>query len=188
MMLIMKINLLIVHSGNMKKIKKEQMKIQQMAFMLIAVTFFFVIAGLFFLMIGFSNIKQSAAVLQEQNALLLVSKIADSPEFSCENAFGQARTNCVDEDKIMALKGRIQEYSKFWGDGVNGIEILKTYPVPGSGIECTSENYPDCNQMTLVPFTNGTGIANFVSLCRKAYDNRVYDKCELGEVVVVYNG
>ena len=65
-----------------EKNKKGQMKIQQMAFMLLAVTLFFVIAGLFVLMIVFSGVKQSAQAINEQNALSLVSKIADSRSHS----------------------------------------------------------------------------------------------------------
>jgi uncharacterized protein (UPF0333 family) len=40
--------------------KSGQVKIQQMAFMLLAVTLFFVLAGLFVLMVVYNNIKSSA--------------------------------------------------------------------------------------------------------------------------------
>jgi hypothetical protein len=42
--------------------KKGQMKIQQMAFMLMAVTLFFVLVGMFFLIFSFSNLKESAGI------------------------------------------------------------------------------------------------------------------------------
>lgn len=173
-------------SHKMKKNKKAQMKIQQMAFLLIAVTLFFIIAGLFFLMIGFSNLKSSSSLLNENNALTLASKIADSPEFSCGDAFGQSRSNCIDMDKLMALKSELGRYSDFWG--ISGIEVQKVYPA-GQDVECTLDNYPDCNKITVMALNgSGTGLANFVSLCRKGYDNLLYDKCELGRVVVFYNG
>src|SRR3989304_7468413 len=109
------------------KQKKGQMKIQQMAFMLIAVTFFFVLAGLFIIMIRFSGLRESAELLEERNALLLASKVADSSEFSCQNAFfGQTITNCIDTDKVMALKERISTFSGFWG--IDGLEIRWVYP------------------------------------------------------------
>ena len=168
-----------------KKEKKAQIKIQQMSFMLIAVTLFFVVAGLFILMITLSNLKQSATVLQENNAILLVSKIADSPEFSCGSAFGQPMTNCIDTDKLMALENKSKDYSGFWG--VSGIEVIKIYPVQGQDIECTPDNYPNCSKMTIIPSSNGTGVSNFVSLCRKDYQGLTYNKCELGRIVVVYN-
>ncbi len=166
-----------------KQNKLGQMKIQQMAFMLIAITLFLIVAGMFILTIRLSSIKETAKVLNENNALLLVSKISDSPEFSCGNAFGQARSNCIDTDKAMALEGKIQDYSGFWG--VSGIEIKKIYPM-GTG-ECTKQNYPNCGQITLLAPSNGTGVSNFVSLCRKEQNNSVYDKCELGRIILTYN-
>ncbi len=171
------------------KNKQGQMKIQQMAFMLMAVTLFFVLAGLFIITIRFSGLKQSAEALDEKNALLLVSKVADSPEFSCGSAFGEPKTNCIDTDKVMALKPYIDKYSGFWG--VDGLEIRKVYPGgEETGTECTAENYPDCGKIMLVAAGSGTGVSNFVSLCRKENmeNGIIYDKCEIGRIIVTYNG
>ena len=44
------------------------MQIQQMAFMIVAVFFFFILVGLFFLAIQFKGIKSSAAQLQKEQA------------------------------------------------------------------------------------------------------------------------
>lgn len=167
---------------------KSQMKIQQMAFMLIAVMIFFALVGLLIVTIGFSGLKEKATALQEENAMLLASKLANSPEFSC----GQAE-NCIDLDKIISLKENINKYKtdnkNFWG--VSGIEIIRIYPAPINKkklIECTQENYPNCDKITLI---SGEGIApeNFVSLCRKEFDSEsytTYDKCELGKILVKY--
>lgn len=164
------------------KNKKAQMKIQQMAFMLIAVTLFFVLAGIFFVTIIFSNLRESASLLEEQNALLLVSKLANSPEFSCGEAFGSTRINCIDSDKVMALKNNIGEYSGFWG--IDGIKIKKIYPEDER--VCISENYPDCGEINLFS-GSGTGVSNFVALCRKEnIGGQIYDKCELARVIVYY--
>ncbi len=172
-------------TSSMLSQSKAQMKIQQMAFMLIAVTLFFVLVGMFFVMVVFSNIKESASLLEEKNALLLVTKLTNSPEFSCENAFGGTKINCVDSDKVMALKNNIDKYSGFWG--VSGIEIRKIYP-EGSGIGCTSENYPSCNEIKIIQ-TSGTGVSNFIALCRKEnINNLIQDKCELARIIVYYRG
>lgn len=170
------------------KQKKAQMKIQQMAFMLVAITLFFILAGLFIITIRFSGLKENAELLEEKNALLLASKIADSPEFSCEGAFGKSMANCIDTDKIMALKSRISTgaYRDFWS--VDGIEIRWVFP--SEITECTLENYPSCGKITLVNAESGTGIANFVSLCRKESINNkgvIYNKCEVGKIIVTYN-
>ena len=167
--------------------KKGQLKIQQMAFVLIAVTLFFVIVGLFILTISFSGLRESAEILKEENALALVSQLANSPEFSCEDVFGEIALNCIDGDKVMALKENIDVYSKFWG--VKGIEIRRIYPELGREVECERGNYPECNILTLISSSEGVGVSNFVSLCRKDFDveeSWFQDKCELAKIIVTY--
>ena len=83
--------------------KKAQMKIQQMAFMLIAITLFFVLVGLFIVSAAFSGLKDKAKQLEEQEAITLVSKLANSPEFSCGTAYGGQKVNCIDLDKLIPL-------------------------------------------------------------------------------------
>ncbi len=160
--------------------KQGQMKIQQMAFMLMAVTLFFILIGLFVLIWSFSGLKESAIALEEENTMLLVSKLANSPEFSCGS-------NCIDLDKVMALKDSISKYSQFWGK-VSNIEIKEIYPSDGKK-ECTQSNYPDCDFIDL--FSKGEiGIpaSNFVALCRKNSDELgVYNDCKLGKIYVFYN-
>jgi hypothetical protein len=173
-------------SGKMKT--KGQLKIQQMAFVLIAVTLFFAIVGLFVLTFSFSGLRESAAILEEENAIALVTRLANSPEFSCEEVFDDTNFNCIDADKVMALKENVELYSKFWG--VKGIEIRKIYPELAAGeIECKRENYPDCNVIDLIPTSKGIGVSSFVSLCRKDFDeetSRFRDKCEIAKIIVTY--
>ena len=97
------------------KNKKAQMKIQQTAFLLIAITLFFVLVGILVLGFKVSDLRKSATLLEEKNAVLLVSKLANSPEFSCGNAFGSSRINCIDSDKVMMLKENIDRYVNFLG-------------------------------------------------------------------------
>ena len=160
-----------------------------MAFMLIAVTLFFALVGLFITSVLFSGLSNSRALLEEKNAMLLASRLANSPEFSCGNAFGTSRTNCVDFDKVMALKEQIKKYSDtgFWG--VTGIEIVKIHPNEYPGVLCSLENYPNCEKIELVKTNSGTGISNFISLCRKeALEGEIEDKCEIAKIVLNYNG
>lgn len=167
----------------MKKTKRGQLKIQQMTFMLIAVTFLFILVGLFFLSIRLYNVRQTATNLEQENAMLLVSKLANSPEFSCGNAFGTSRTNCLDFDKLMALWNRIDNYSDFWG--VAKIEVRKIYP--NEATLCDNFNYPDCGDIKLLDKNVNTqpAVSNFVSLCRKDTNgNVIYDKCELALLMI----
>ena len=151
--------------------------------MIVAVTLLFILVGVFFLSINLSSLKKSSVNLAEENSMILVSKLANSPEFSCGNAFGSSRTNCIDFDKVISLKDRA-EYSDFWG--VAKIEIRKIYPNEGDKL-CTSKTYPDCGvlkildkNVKILPYSS-----NFISLCRKETDGKIiYDKCELAMLLI----
>jgi hypothetical protein len=165
-----------------KKNRRGQMKIQQMAFMLMAVTLFFVLVGIFVLVMRFSGLKDTAKQLEQENAMLLVSKLANSPEFSCESAFG-ALSNCIDADKVIVLSEK-EEYEKFFG--VAKIEIRKVYP-DNENIICTDENYQTCGVIKVLSRNVKTlaSSSNFVSLCRKEVENEfIYDKCEIAKLIV----
>lgn len=167
------------------KNKKAQIKIQQTAFMLIAVTLFFVLVGLFVLSFKLSNMKKNAEELEQENAMLLATKLANSPEFSCENSFGGEKGACIDADKVMMLKQNIEEYTDFWG--VSNIRIRKVYPAEEEK-ECTISNYPDCTTINLFgKEVQGYDASNFVSLCRKeGGEGYSYDKCELARIIINY--
>ena len=170
----------------MVKNKKAQMKIQQMAFMLIAVFLFFAIAGLLVAKIKISSLRESASYLREKNAMLLVSKLANSPEFSCGESLGYGKINCVDADKVMMLKKNPEIYKNFWGSGVTNIAIRKIYPVEEE-ILCDTNNYPQCNLITLLGEEISTSEENYISLCRKSTGaGKTYDKCELAVLMVSY--
>lgn len=130
-----------------------------------------------------SNIRETATELEEENALLLASKLANSPEFSCGNSFGNQKSDCVDMDKIMALKKNINDYGNFWG--VSNIEIRK---IPNENVTCTDGNYPSCDTIKLIDKKiSGFYVSNFVSVCHKEnIDGEVINKCEIGEILISY--
>lgn len=169
--------------------KRGQLKIQQMAFVLLAITLFFVLAGIFALIFLMAGLREGATALEEKNALLLVTKLANSPEFSCGGAYDSDRVNCIDADKVMVLSKNIDKYYRFWG--LQNIEIRKIYPKGATSV-CTLSNYPDCNSIKIKSSPSGdvSGyyLENFVTLCRKAQDNRgvVYSKCDIAKLLVSY--
>lgn len=157
-----------------------------MMMMLLAVTLFFVLAGLFILSTQFSGLNQKAALIKSDNAKLLASNIANSPEFSCGDSFGTGMSSCIDADKVINLKTNIKEYKNFWG--VQGLQIRTIYP-QANGTECTIGNFPNCDVITLIPSSNGTGVSNFVSLCGYYSENgQSIIKCNLAEIIVTYTG
>lgn len=172
------------------KTNKAQTKVNQMAIMLIAVTIFFAMIGLFLLSIRLNNLKETASALEEKNAVLLVSKLANSPEFSCGDAFGGQRSNCVDFDKVMALKNNIDKYEDFWG--VSNLELKILHSVGRSSsereIECIEENYPNCNNIRLIEKPiSGYDVSSYVIVCKKEIiGGNTQDVCNLGELLVRY--
>ena len=162
---------------------RGQMKIQQTVFMLLALMVFFFLIGLFFLVMKFSNLKNTANALQENNAIFLVSKLSNSPEFSCEESFNEKRTNCVDLDKVMALKELSDNYKNFWG--VYNIEVK--YVSPKNKTICNKLNYPDCGVIKIYNKEDkGIWISDFVALCRKNFENNVpITQCKLGKIMVL---
>jgi len=164
--------------------KTAQMKIQQMAFMLIAVTLFFALVAIFIIGFKFSGLKESVADIEEENAMLLASKLANSPEFSCGESFGNTKINCVDFDKIMVIKEN-PSYSNFWK--VSNIEIRIIYP-ESKEIICNIANYPDCNVARIYQKeVSGFDASNFVSLCRKvSVDDETHEECKLAKMIISY--
>ena len=79
-----------------RKFKRGQMKIQQMSFMLIAVFLFFALVGMIVLGFMLGNLKNNATTLKEQNAMLLASRMASSPELWCGEVYGREKTDCID--------------------------------------------------------------------------------------------
>ena len=164
---------------------KAQVKIQQTAFMLVALVILFVMIFLFIIQFKLASLRGSAQDLEEQNSVLMVSRLAESAEFSCGQAYGSQKEYCLDMDKIFVLSQNIEHYKSFFG--VSNIEIRKIYPPELE--KCTSTNYPNCGYIKILdkPSTGADHFA-FVSLCRKEIVNGKYsNKCELGKLIVRYD-
>jgi hypothetical protein len=163
--------------------KRGQMKIQQMAFMLMAITLFFVLVALVVLVISLSGLKQTSKDIEEENALLLVTKLANSPEFACGTAY-VAKTNCIDLDKVILLANNL-DYQEFWG--VAKIEIRRISPDNGD-LECNSQNLDSCGIINVLSRDIKTlaSSSNYVTLCRKTSSNTqgFYDKCDIGLLTI----
>lgn len=167
--------------------KKGQLKIQQMALMLIALTVLFALVGMFFLGIKISQLKRTSLDIQQQEAIFLASKLVNSPEFYCGESFGTLKGSCLDFDKVMALKLNINKYSQLWAVDNIEIRILDNETEKA----CTSGNYPNCNSIKLLS-QNSTGFdaSTFVSICRKEKRDfeEIYNICEIGKLSVRYAG
>ena len=161
------------------KSREGQMKIQQMAFMIVAVFIFFILVGLFVLNWQFRGLKSGATELGRQQAISSLEIVSNMPELSCSSS----KTLCIDQDKARIMSGQFgQNYSEFWP--VASIKIYKVYPEFSSEIKCPALN---CNYWEI--YDNGQSnrqeYSTYVSLCERIKESGyVYDNCEIGKLVV----
>ncbi len=155
--------------------RRSQMKIQEMSFMLLALVLFFIIAGLFFLIVSNSSLKKDYEALSRGKTISSVATLAAAPELSCGEQV------CIDADKLLSLKNSAV-FGNFWE--MAGLVVKKVYPYSSEEIECNADNFETCNVFTLKkPDSGFVEVSSFVSLCRKeAAGSYNYDKCELGIV------
>jgi len=150
---------------------KGQIKIQEMAFVLVGIMIFFSILVVFYLSIRSASLRQDVAELREDSAREIARKLSNSPEFYWADC-----SNCIDFDKALIMAER-KSYKDFWD--LDYLRIERAYP-EGKG-ECTRFNYPECNGVNVIKKDNfGTPAWSFVSLCR--FDEKGYEKCELGKI------
>jgi len=160
--------------------RKGQLKIQEMAFMLVALILFFVLIGLFALSIWSNNIKESATEIAEEKTLSAITNLAGTAEFICPDT----KSNCVDADKVMALIGK-KNYESFWE--FTSLKILRSSGFDKKESEmtkCNLGNYPNCDVIEIYDsgVSNEKIIGSFVALCRRAYENKPYTKCEIAQL------
>lgn len=163
--------------------KKSQMRIQEMAFMLIGVFLFFGMVALFALMLLTSGIQSEARLIAEEKTLSSITNLADSPEFSCS---GYSKINCVDFDKAIAL-AQNKKYMKFWDFSSLEIRKLSSFNKSKSDMKiCTTENYPDCERLIIYDknVKNERTVDSFIALCY--IDNEAsmhYQRCEIAKFI-----
>jgi len=154
--------------------KKAQLKMQEMAFVLVAIVIFFALVIIVYMVMRTGSLKESAEEQRKEEVQALGLKLADSPEFSWSKCSG-----CIDIEKAIALKER-RTYKEFWK--VDYLMIERVYP-NHTIRECTRGVFPDCNTITIINATYyGTPTATYVALCD--YDENGYDKCELGRIYI----
>ena len=158
---------------------KGQMKIQQMAIFIVAIFFFFMLVGLFFIKIQLSSLGNSADSYARDAAISSIEVISDMPEFNCDST----ESMCIDEDKVRVISGNSSNiYRNFWP--VSSIEVYKVSETFDEEISCPGAN---CNYFNV--YDNGQintqKFSSFVSLCKDIREGtRVYNQCEIAKLVV----
>ena len=159
---------------------KGQLKIQQMAFVLVATIIFFALVFLFYAVVRYSSLEGEVEDLRSQEVLETIRQISTTSEFSWTR---EDCSSCIDMDKVLMLKER-EAYKGFW-KGVPLLQIERVYPKYDEQ-ECTTQNYPECDVITIIEEeTNIVSHSSFVSLCMYEPVESYY-KCELGKIIMAY--
>ena len=162
--------------------KKAQLRIQEMAFMLLGVFLFFSLVGIFAFTLVYVNISDSASSIAEDRTLSSVTSLADTPEMSCV----ASKSNCIDGDKLITLVGK-DIYGELWP--YSSLRVIKYSGFNKEEDElilCTKANYPNCDSFNIYDkfVENERAIATHVALCRKELENGyTYDRCETAKII-----
>ena len=154
---------------------KGQFKIQQMAFMLIALIVFFVLIALLYFTVQLRSVKNNANDVFYSQAVEITNSLKSTPEFAWT---ADSCHSCVDFDKALALKEQ-RVYSGFWST-----PFLKLRILDGNikDVECTRQNYPECNTILIVNQSESYRAERaYVSLCRTTNEGA---KCSIGAISV----
>ncbi len=153
--------------------RKGQFKIQEMAFVLVALMIFFALVFVLYASLRGSLLHGQVNLQRNEEALAMVHALASSPEFSFSGCPG-----CVDFDKLFTLSQQ-SEYSGFWK--LQSLKIRVVYPEHPD--ICTSGNYPDCGELVLLQGKEGTPVGAFVPVCYRAHQgNTGYVRCVIGKI------
>lgn len=98
---------------------KGQLKIQEMAFVLLALVLLGVIVFIFYARLQSQHLKSAAEELKQERALSLRDKIASLPEIKCSEKM------CIDRDKAEIFK-EYKNDNLF--QGLAEVRIMQIYP------------------------------------------------------------
>jgi len=134
--------------------KKAQIKIQETAFVLLAIVLLFSIVFLFYFKIHSLDIAKRAAAAKEERALSMLDKIAAMPELSCSSYIGERTESiCIDKDKLIVFKD-MHNYNRMW-TGLKEVKITEVYPLTDKYVIYSIDN------------TEKQTYNNFISLCEQ---------------------
>lgn len=134
--------------------KKAQMKIQQMAFMLVAIMIFFAMVAIVYFTITFSKLQDTASDLREEEAKELARQMAGTPELMFSKQ-ASPYSSTVDLDKAFYIKKLGTYQNKFWN--LDYLAIERVYPIPNPAKEfCVTEaDLKDCRYLVIIDKTSG---------------------------------
>ncbi len=112
--------------------KKAQIKIQEMAFVLVAVVFLFALLFLFFARFQQTQITEMSTEIRELRTVTMLRVVASLPELRCSSSFGSAtEVACIDKDKLRAFDEDSvlrNNYKEIWNSAsISKVMIQEVY-------------------------------------------------------------
>jgi len=146
--------------------KKGQLKIQETAFMLLALAIFGAIVLLFYTNMQLRGIYSERERLAEEEAISSLEKFVGMPEFAVETQLGHG----IDKEKLLALRN-ISDYSKLF-ESISKIEV---YEITENK---SFEVYNSKKQKNIA-------YSMFVPLCSTKYvENYAEQDCKVAQLIV----
>ena len=102
--------------------KKAQIKIQEMAFVLLALVLLAGIVFIFVLRFQAGNLEKAGELAKQKEAISLLEKIAALPELNCENG-----AICIDEDKALIVSQN-QDKVKNLFQNIKKAQVRRIWP------------------------------------------------------------
>lgn len=149
------------------KSRIAQLKIQETAFMLLALALLFVLIFIFYSNMEMQQFYAATNKLKAEEALSMLEKIAAMPEFSC------LKGTCIDYDKVTAIKN-VSGYDALWRS-LNSIQIMTIYP-----------------EKSLITVydkggKNTVGYSAYFPLCKTKYrEGYIWQDCDLAKLIVSF--
>jgi hypothetical protein len=154
----------------MNKNKKAQFKIQEMAFVLVAVIILFAFVMIFFSRFQLGLIQESATEIRREEAINMLHTIAAMPELKC-SAGGEI--NCIDISKVQGFLKVRSNYYNIWKNAyLSKIEIQEFYPEGQVYILYSAPEEPEAGYVAY---------STYIPLCKQ----EKYDlNCVIGKITV----
>ncbi len=148
--------------------KKAQFKIQQMAFMLVAVIVLFGFVLIFFTRLQLGTIEKSASEIRREQAINMLHNIAAMPELRCSSG---SEINCIDKAKLQGFMKVKSNYYPMWKNAfISKVKIEQFYPKGQEYILYTGTSY----ESTM-------SYSTYIPLC----EQEMYDfNCTIGKITV----
>lgn len=165
------------------KDKRAQIKIQETAFVLLAIVLLFSLAFMFYFRLHSSKLAKEAAELQQQQAVSLLDKVVAMPELRCSASLGFiTEVLCIDEDKLESMKEEpfIKDYKSVW-KGLLEVKVVEIYPTSEKEFVLYSREKKKGEE-------GNRTYSTFAPLCKMEHNGVGWYKCSVGMISITIGG